>query len=58
MKFAYADPPYFKQGKKRYGDFHKDAGIWDSESAHLDLIHKLMNEYPDGWGSGWPDAGE
>ena len=49
MKFAYADPPYFKQGKKRYGEFHKDAAIWDSQAAHLDLVHKLMDEYPDGW---------
>ena len=49
MKFAYADPPYYKQGKKRYGEFHEEAAKWDSQSAHLDLVHKLMNEYPDGW---------
>ena len=49
MKFAYADPPYFKQGKKRYGEFHEEAAIWDSQASHLNLIHKLMDEYPDGW---------
>ena len=49
MKFAYADPPYFKQGKKRYGEFHAEAEIWDSQESHLSLIDKLMSEYPDGW---------
>mgnify|MGYP007102828454 CR=1 FL=1 len=29
MKFAYADPPYFKQGKKHYGKLHDEAEIWD-----------------------------
>ena len=49
MKFAYADPPYFKQGKKRYGEFHEEAHIWDTQEAHLNLIKKLMIDYPDGW---------
>ena len=49
MKFAYADPPYFKQGKKLYGKLHEDAGIWDSQQSHLDLIAKLYAEYPDGF---------
>lgn len=49
MKFAYADPPYFKQGKKRYGEFHKEAHIWDSKEAHVALIKRLIEEYPDGW---------
>lgn len=49
MKFAYADPPYFKQGKKRYGEFHDEAHIWDSKGAHLDLVKRLLDEYPDGW---------
>jgi len=49
MKFAYADPPYFNQGKKRYGEFHPDAAIWDKQEAHIDLINKLVDEYPDGW---------
>jgi hypothetical protein len=49
MKFAYADPPYFKQGKKRYGEFHEEAAIWDDKQSHLDLVQKLLDEYPDGW---------
>jgi len=49
LKFAYADPPYFKQGKKRYGEFHEEAHIWDSKEAHLDLVKRLIEEYPDGW---------
>ena len=49
MKFAYADPPYFKQGKKHYGKLHDEAAIWDNKQAHLDLIDRLMSEYPDGW---------
>ena len=49
MKFAYADPPYFKQGKKHYGEHHDAAEIWDSVQAHTDLINKLIDEYPDGW---------
>ena len=49
MKFAYADPPYFKQGKKHYGKLHDEAAIWDSKQAHYDLIDRLMTEYPDGW---------
>lgn len=47
MKFAYADPPYLGQGKKRYGD-HPDAAIWDTKNAHLALVDKLNAEY-DGW---------
>jgi len=49
MKFAYADPPYFKQGKKHYGKLHDEAAIWDGKQAHWDLIDRLMVEYPDGW---------
>jgi hypothetical protein len=49
VKFAYADPPYFNQGKKRYGEFHPEAAIWDKQEAHIDLINKLVEEYPDGW---------
>ena len=36
MKFAYADPPYFKQGKKHYGKLHDEAQIWDGKQAHWD----------------------
>jgi len=49
MKFAYADPPYFNQGKKRYGEFHPEAAKWDEKQAHIDLIQQLTDEYPDGW---------
>ena len=44
MKFAYADPPYFKQGKKHYGKLHDEADIWDGKQAHWDLIDRLMAE--------------
>jgi len=49
MTFAYADPPYYKQGKKHYGKLHDGAEIWDSKQAHWDLINRLMANYPDGW---------
>jgi hypothetical protein len=49
MRFAYADPPYFAQGKKLYGKHHPEAGLWDSKEAHLRLIDRLVEEYPDGW---------
>ena len=49
MKFAYADPPYYKQGKRLYGKLHDQAEIWDTQQAHWDLIDRLMLEYPDGW---------
>ena len=49
MKFAYADPPYYKQGKKLYGKLHDQAEVWDAKQAHIDLINKLITEYPDGW---------
>jgi len=49
MKFAYADPPYFKQGKKLYGKHHEEAAIWDGEQAHIDLVKRMTEEYPDGW---------
>jgi hypothetical protein len=49
MKFAYADPPYYKQGKKLYGKLHDQAEVWDAKQAHIDLINRLITEYPDGW---------
>ena len=49
MKFAYADPPYYKQGKKHYGKLHADAVKWDDQQAHIDLIDQLIDHYPDGW---------
>ena len=48
MKFAYADPPYYQQGKRLYGD-HPEAHIWDTKQTHLDLIARLHTDYPDGW---------
>jgi hypothetical protein len=48
MKFAYADPPYYKQGKRLYGD-HPNSEIWDEKKGHLELITKLHDEYPQGW---------
>jgi len=49
VKFAYADPPYYKHGKRLYSDLHKDAAIWDDKQSHLDLIEKLYKDYPDGF---------
>ena len=49
MKFAYADPPYHGCGKKLYGTLHPEAAIWDDKNAHIDLINRLSDEYPDGW---------
>jgi hypothetical protein len=48
MRFAYADPPYFGQGRKRYGD-HPDAGMFDTIGGHADLIQRLTSEFHDGW---------
>jgi hypothetical protein len=48
MKFAYADPPYYMNGVRHYGD-HPEAHIWDSKDAHYELIGRLLEEYPDGW---------
>jgi hypothetical protein len=49
MKFGYADPPYYKQGKRLYGSLHPEADIWDTKEAHLQLIDRLHDEFPDGW---------
>jgi len=49
MKFAYADPPYFGQGKIHYSAFHPNAADYDSKQAHYDLFDRLISEYPDGW---------
>ena len=48
MKFAYADPPYFGNGKRRYSE-HPEAAIWDTYEAHYELVERLVAEYPDGW---------
>lgn len=44
MIFAYADPPYFGQGAKRYG-FPE----WDTKERHHQLVRDLFVCYPDGW---------
>lgn len=49
MKFAYADPPYFGQGKKLYEKHHPEAAIYDTIDAHRKLVDFLVSEYPDGW---------
>lgn len=49
MRFAYADPPYLGCGKALYGAHHPEAATWDNPQAHVDLVARLMDEYPDGW---------
>jgi hypothetical protein len=49
VKFAYADPPYLGNGKKRYAPFHENSQEYDSKQAHHDLVSKLIDEFPDGW---------
>ena len=44
MKFAYADPPYIGQAKKRYSHDPRCA-----EVDHAELIARLMVEFSDGW---------
>ena len=48
MKFAYADPPYYGNGKRRYSE-HPQAAVWDTKEAHFDLVNRLCEEYRDGW---------
>jgi hypothetical protein len=48
MRFAYADPPYLGNGKKRYKE-HPEAHIWDEKETHFNFINRLVSEYPDGW---------
>ena len=48
MNFAYADPPYYGQGKKLYGSLHPEAHVWDEKQSHLNLINRLDLEF-DGW---------
>lgn len=44
MKFAYADPPYIGQAKKHYSHDSRCAEI-----DHMQLVDRLVDEYPDGW---------
>lgn len=48
MRFAYADPPYYGCAVKFYGD-HPDAAVYDTIQGHVDLIDRLVTEFPDGW---------
>lgn len=48
MRFAYADPPYLGNGNK-YKPFHEDHKEYDSKTSHLQLVERLVTEYPDGW---------
>lgn len=49
MRFAYADPPYLGNGKRRYSPFHENSQEYDSKDAHLSLVSRLLADYPDGW---------
>ena len=49
MKFAYADPPYLGNGKRRYAPFHENSGQYDTKEAHLQLVEQLVTDYQDGW---------
>jgi len=55
VRFAYADPPYFENGKRlskskqRYLGLHDNPNEYDSKNKHYDLIDSLMSDYPDGW---------
>ena len=44
MKFGYADPPYFGNGKSKYG-----YPEWDTKERHIELIKYLIESFPDGW---------
>ena len=44
-RWAYADPPYVGQSKKKYGNEATYAGEVDHEA----LIERLLSEFPDGW---------
>ena len=47
-KLAYADPPYYGQGKRLYGKLHPEADIWDDVDTHLSLLWGMDENY-DGW---------
>jgi len=49
MRVAYADPPYLGKGKRHYGRHHAQAARWDQVEAHGKLIHRLADQFPDGW---------
>ena len=49
MKLAYADPPYLGNGVSKYKEHHDNAAEYDSKEAHILLVNRLIDEYPDGW---------
>jgi hypothetical protein len=49
VRFAYADPPYLGTARHRYGRFHDRAADYDDPENHRALIHRLHDEFPDGW---------
>jgi len=49
MDFAYADPPYFGQGKKLYGSLHAEACVWDDKQSHINLVNDMTKQFLDGW---------
>jgi hypothetical protein len=48
MRIAYADPPYV--GCARLYPEHPESEVYNSVSGHRDLIDRLVEEFPDGWG--------
>ena len=48
MKLVYADPPYYGNGKRLYGEIHSDAELWDDKDQHIYLLKNLDANY-DGW---------
>ena len=49
MIFAYADPPYLGNGKRRYAPHHENSGEYDTIEAHYKLLDNLVTTYTDGW---------
>ena len=43
VRFAYADPPYYKCAVKFYGD-HTDAAVYDTIEGHQALVERLVAE--------------
>lgn len=48
MKFAYADPPYYRCCKM-YDHYHPDGRCWDNIETHAALVDRLISNYPNGW---------
>jgi hypothetical protein len=34
---------------KKYASLHDEAAVWDDPVYHIELVERLMDEYPDGW---------